>query len=247
MACLDYKDQLTGAALESLAPGEGAHGEAAHRDAMPAPLQDVDLRAHLNSCAACAAEFARTRLLLSAIDRGIEASVGGEPSPEMMARFRRRISEEPAPHSWIGMWIPVAAAALAVAAFLWLGIRSGPRHTWPASSHEAAANSAPAQTPRGPESNTATANLAPPVPSHVGASRALKPGGRLDVLVPPGQMAAVLELQAALRNGSVEPSSIVPDQEDPGAPLDIARLKISPLEFPKLDAAEADAKNSVNR
>ena len=60
-------------------------------------------------------------------------------------------------------------------------------------------------------------------------------------------MAAVLELQAALRNGSVEPSSIVPDQEDPGEHLDIARLKISPLEFPKLDAAEADAKNSVNR
>jgi hypothetical protein len=237
MACLDYKNQLTDAALASLAPGEGAR------------QNDGGLRAHLDACADCAAEFARTRLLLSAIDRGVEASVAAEPSPEMMARFRRRIAEEPAPHSWTGTWIPVVAAALAVAvaAFLWLGIRTGPRRTLPATSHENAANSASAQTPRPAQENGASARLAPPILSHVAASRALKPGGKLDVLVPPGQMAAVLELQAALKNGSVDPSSVAPDQEDPGAPLDIARLKISPLEFPALDAAEEHPQGSGNR
>jgi hypothetical protein len=228
MDCLNYKNQLADAALASLAPGEGAR------------QNDGSLRAHLDACADCAAEFARTRLLLSAIDRGVAASVAAEPSPEMMARFRRRVAEEPALHSWIGSWIPVAAAALAVAiaAFLWLGIRTGPRRALPAASHETAANSSPAQTPGRAQENGASATLAPPVSSHAAASRALKPGGKLDVLVPPGQMAAVLELQAALKNGSVDPSSVAPDQEDPGAPLDIARLKIVPLEFPALDAAE---------
>lgn len=242
MDCRGYKDQLTDAALGSFAPGEGARR-----------TEDDELSAHLAACAACAAEFARARLLLSAIDRGLEASVGAEPSAEMMARFRRRIAEEPAPHPGIGMWIPVAAAALAVAlaAFLWLGIRPGPRRTLPANTHEAVAKSTPAQPPRRPETNAASAKLAPPVeqpvPSRPGASRTLKPAGKLDVLVPPGQMAAVLELQAALRNGSVDPSSIVPDREKLGEPLDIARLKISPLDFPKLDAGEEHSQDSVNR
>src|SRR4029077_11327226 len=238
MDCLDYKNQLTDAALASLATSEGAR------------QNDGGLRAHLDACADCAAEFARTRLLLSAIDRGVEASVAAEPSPEMMARLRRRIAEEPAPHSWMGTWIPVVAAALAVAiaAFLWLGIRTGPRRALPATSHEAAAHPASAQPPRRAQENGASATLAPPVSSRAAANRALKPGGKLDVLVPPGQMAAVLELQAALKNGSVDPSSVAPDQEDPGAPLYIARLKISPLEFPALDAAEEQhPKDSGNR
>jgi anti-sigma factor RsiW len=239
MDCHDYKDLLTDAALESLTHGDAARAEA--------PRHDVELRAHLAACAACAAEFARLRLLLSAIDRGIVAGVRAEPGPEMMARVRRRIAEEPAPHPGIGMWIPVAAAALAVAlaAFLWLGIRPGPRRTVPATAHEVVANSTPA--PRRAEASAGSANVAPPVASHAGVSRTLKPAGKLDVLVPPGQMAAVLELQASLRSGRVDPSSVMPDKEEFGAPLDIARLRISPLEFPKLDAGDQDARDSVNR
>jgi hypothetical protein len=231
MDCLHYKDQLTDAALGSLA-------------------SQHELSTHLDACTACAAELARVRLLLSAIDRGVEASVRAEPSPEMMARFRRRIAEEPAPHVEIGMWVPVAAAlAVTVAAFLWLGIRPGLRRIAPASSHEAAVKSTPAQPPRRAEAGAASANVAPPVASHSGASRALKPAGRLDVLVPPGQMAAALQLQAALRNGRVDPSSVVADadKEELGEPLDIARLKIPPLEFPKLDAGEEHPQDSVNR
>ncbi|HEV3254117.1 MAG TPA: hypothetical protein VG033_06905 [Candidatus Acidoferrales bacterium] len=238
MACLDYKNRLTDAALASLATGEGAR------------QNDGGLRAHLDACADCAAEFARTRLLLSAIDRGVEASVAAEPSPEMMARFRRRIAEEPAPHSWTGTWIPVVAAALAVAvaAFLWLGIRTAPHSIAPAASGELVTHSTPAQTPSRAQENGASARLTPPVSSRLSASRALKPGGKLDVLVPPGQMAAILELQAALKNGSVDPSSIASYKEDTGEPLDIARLKISPLEFPALDAAEEQhPKDSGNR
>jgi anti-sigma factor RsiW len=247
MDCLDYKDQLTDAALESLVHGEAAHCEGARWRAG----DTEELNAHLARCAACAAEFARVRLLLSAIDHSLEASVRAEPSPEMMARFRRRIAEEPAPQPGIGMWTPVAAAALAVAvaAFLWLGIRPGPRHIAPASSREFVAKSTRAQPPRRVEASAASANVAPPVASRPGASHALKPAGRLDVLVPPGQMAAALQLQAAMRNGRVDPSSIVAgaDKAELGEPLDIASLKIPPLEFPKLDAGEEDAKDSVNR
>ena len=241
MDCLHYKDQLTDAALASLAHGEAARWRAGDAE---------ELNAHLASCVACAAELARVRLLLSAIDRGVEASVRAEPSPEMMARVRRRIAEEPAPHAGIGMWIPVAATlAVTVAAFLWLGIRPGPRRIAPASSHEVAVKSTPAQPPRRAEAGAASANVAPPVAAHPGVSRALKPAGRLDVLVPPGQMAAALQLQAALRNGRVDPSSVVADadKEELGEPLDIARLKIPPLEFPKLDAGEEHPQDSVNR
>jgi anti-sigma factor RsiW len=237
MACLDYKNQLTDAALALLAPGEGAS------------QNDSGLRAHLDACADCAAEFARTRLLLSAIDRGVAASVSPEPSPEMMARLRRRIAEEPAPHFWTGTWIPVVAAALAVAvaAFLWLGIRTATHSIAPAASGELVTHSTPGQAPRRAQENGASARLAPPASSHLATSRALKPGGKLDVLVPPGQMAAVLELQAALKNGSVDPSSIASDKDELGEALDIARLKISPLEFPALDAAEEHPKDSGNR
>jgi hypothetical protein len=256
MDCLDYKDLLTDAALASPAHGDAAprRADAPRRSATPRSLRgEEELFAHLAVCADCAAEFARVRLLLSAIDRNLEASVSAEPSPEMMARVRRRIADEPAPHPGIGIWVPVAAAALAVAlaAFLWLGIRPGPRRTSPMSSHDAVAKSTPSPPPQRLEANPESARLAPPVeqpvPSRPGASRTLKPAGKLDVLVPPGQMAAVLELQAALRSGRVDPSSVVPDGEEFGAPLDIARLKISPLDFPKLDAGEEHPQDSVNR
>ncbi len=49
----------------------------------------------------------------SAIDREIERALAVEPSPEFMARVRRRIANEPTPTAWRAPWVVLAIGAMA--------------------------------------------------------------------------------------------------------------------------------------
>jgi len=90
---------------------------------------EEDARAHLASCAACAATLAEEQALFAAIDNGVARIVNSEAPPSLLPRVReavvrKRVAPRGFLHGWL--WIPAAATvALVIALFLPRGDRHG--------------------------------------------------------------------------------------------------------------------------
>jgi len=192
--------------------------------------RQAEFAAHLAVCAGCRAALERERRLLAAIDIAIAASVAAEPSPEFAARVRQRLEQEGllAP-LWFSSWVPAAAVAFVLVAVVvaWLAWRRPvvPGTREPASAAEVVSRARPS----GPTEQSATPRGATPARGHL--KQVVAQVAEPEVLVPPGQHEAVLQLYAALRSGRVDPASLVA----PSAPLEPAELKIAPLEVIKLE------------
>lgn len=219
MGCKPYQEILTDAALGALESS-----------------REAELAAHLARCEACRVALDRERRLLAAINLGIEASVSAEPSPEFLARVRRRFEEERLPmRMWFSGWVPIAVGALAALALVtvWIARRSamGPVAT-------ETAQTAPSQQPSATEGNRAT--------EKVGAELVSLPGGHATrqlttratdpkALAPPGEQAAVLRLYEAVQKRSIDTASLLasPVPSEPYslefAPLEVASLEIRPM------------------
>ncbi len=204
--------------------------------------RQAEFAAHLAVCAGCHAALERERRLLAAIDIGIAASVAAEPSPEFAARVRQRLEQKSlSARSRFSTWVPATAVALVVLGVVavWLARRrpvvpgtpeppavaSQQRPTVTAPAAEAASRARPSR----PTEQAATPRGATPARGHL--KQVVAQVAEPEVLVPPGQHEAVLQLYAALRSGRVDPASLVA----PSAPLEPAELKIAPLEVPKLE------------
>ncbi len=219
MDCKRYKKDLAAAALGALEP-----------------RREAEFAAHLASCAACRAALGDERRLLHIIDRGVAASVAAEPSAEFAARVRRRLDQEPVPaHSWFARWVPAAAGALAVLALvaLWLARRppvlpgtAEPPRTAGGQQRPSREEPAPAELPVEQAATPRGKGSAIHLKRHV-AVRTARP----EVLVLPGQRAAVLQFYEAVGSGRVDTASLLV----PPLPLAPAKLEILPLEVAKLD------------
>jgi hypothetical protein len=206
-------------------------------------LPDPDLAAHLETCAACRAELEAQRALFGAIDQGVADLVAGSPPEDFAAHVRQRIAQEAIkPRSWIAGWIPVTAAALALIFFVTLWVtRRGP-----AAPNEAKEKSSPSQIGRPPrEPQMAGEVPAEPSPAGVSGARRIRPPqeGQMaarrepEVLVPPGQMAAVMQLYSSVWNGKADGASLMAQAapiEESLKPLQTPELKIPPLEIERL-------------
>jgi anti-sigma factor RsiW len=219
MGCKPYKEILTDAALGALEPS-----------------RETEFAAHLARCEACRAALDRERHLLAAINFGIEASVAAEPSPEFLARMRRRLEEEQLPmRLWFSGWVPIAVGALAALALVtvWIARRSavGPVAT-------ETAQTAPSQQPLATKGNSATEKVRAELESLPGGhatrqltTRATDPRA----LAPPGEQAAVLRLYEAVQKRSIDTASLLasPVPSEPSslefAPLEVASLEIRPM------------------
>ena len=220
MDCRRFSEKLADAALE------------------PGKVRNVGLAAHLETCATCQRELEAQRRLAQAVDLGLTAAVSAEPSPAFATGVRARLAAEPAPRgSWFTGWVPVAAGALAVLVLMviWFARQEG-QEPVPGPHQEVSREAAHQPVIESDKAHVAAARGEMPVRQNresrpkgapaVRAARIREP----EVIVPPGQREAVLRFYTVLWSGRVELSALL---VKPG-PLEIAELKIMPLEVPEL-------------
>jgi negative regulator of sigma E activity len=225
MSCERFKTRLTNFAL-----GEG----------------DPELRAHLENCATCRAELETQRALLASIDRGVASMVSAESSGDFAAHVRRRIAQEStAPRPWFAGWVPVTAVALALVVLVSvLTIGRPPRPPQSAGvtpptpvvgPQEKPREIAPPDTARAAVPHSVAVVSRPPRPAQSAANR------EPEVLVPRGEMAAVMRLYNANWEGKADGTSLLAEAKsvsDSLKPMAIAELKITALEVAPLESGE---------
>jgi hypothetical protein len=228
MICERYRAWISDAALHALQPA-----------------REAEFSDHVRVCAGCHAELERMQKLVAAVDAGVCAIVAGEPSLALAARVRQRIAEETAAPQWrITSWIPVAAGALALLALvsIWLIRREAARHPEVAS-HGTAERSAKAVSravpPRQPQlASRETPRLARSPHSHRPAALAgarLETGREPEILVPAEEWNGVASLYSTMQTGRVDGTVLVASAKGLDKPLVMDRLKIAPIEIPKLE------------
>ena len=195
--------------------------------------QQAELRAHASCCAACARELEAARALATAIKGTIETMVSGEPRPEFAARLRARLSAEQEPSRWsrvprFAVGAGLAAAALLAALLIRAPMREPARPASAAGGQQTIgpgpAVSAPfARAERLPEASDSRAKVRA---ARAGRSTALP----FEVLVPPNQLAAALELNDAVNAGRVDGERLVELAQQPASPLKWESLEIEPLD-----------------
>jgi hypothetical protein len=241
-SCKKYGNWMTDAALGELAPG-----------------RERELMAHIAGCEGCRKTYTQARQFAATVDRGVESLVAGEPSPHFAARLRAQIADErPAPRfAWL-TWKP-AAAALAVAAVIALffvfrapAYRNPARRT-PKSGSDSVGTAASAASP--------VTNLPAESQAYLHAHRSLSarvPTGRgrtgevtvarllprrhaarransaePEVIVPPGQLEAIMQLVAEVRSGRIDGKQLIAAQKQMDKPLEIDSIEIPPLAKPQ--------------
>jgi hypothetical protein len=223
MNCRRYQKWIPDAALGALAPAHAA-----------------ELAAHAAACSGCREALERERQLHRALDRELTDWLRAEPSPQLAAAVRRRLAGHPAAAARGWRWIPITAGALAAAALvLWLiprTVEAPPVAVEPPAPATQAAEIRPAEPAAPPE-----------VPGRVRererTARAAAPVEPADeVIVPPGQWQAAVQLYRASRSGRLDADSVVAEPtplEARIADLRMSLLEIVPLEpEPGRDAPE---------
>ncbi|HXB56891.1 MAG TPA: hypothetical protein VN461_19165 [Vicinamibacteria bacterium] len=206
--------------------------------ALGAPLS-VELESHLEGCLSCRAALGEEESLLRAIDQGLAAGLGIEPSPTFPARVRRGAENDHA-----RSWLPLAAGMAALAVGVGLLIRGGGNDR-PLGEPTLVIPSATRAARPVPPETSAPPPRAVPFPAVTPGARPAK--GEPVVLVPPGQELALLHFREALRGREISPTSLLAAEEAGQAPLEPAELGVPPLEVKALPAPEpqpGDAENT---
>lgn len=216
MDCTHYKNRLKEAALE------------------PASLaQEADLRAHVEACPGCRAEFERLQLFLSAMGQAVTQSSEGELAPGFAARVRQRAAEQPASTwRWFPGWAPVSAvAALAVILLaIWTRLPQEPPEAPPVIPPVIA--TAPKQPP---------VEAGPPSPTTVtvaqAARRPVEGGPRtLVVLIPRDEQEGLRQfIRATQGSRAVAAGSPEARAEKLALPVQSAELAITPLALERVE------------
>ena len=222
------------------------------------PSHERELLSHAGECDACREAYQRARELAALVDRGVESLVAGEPSPHFTSRLRARIADErpDARFTW-PTWKPLTAglATAATVAALWVFL--APSHKkLPSKSTLPALNIASAvpvevptptkPTTKAPESDRlyTTERL-----RHSGTQFAAQQRhsirrrhspGEPEVLVPPGQLAAVMQLVSDIRAGRIDAKKLVAEQaelrDEMQKPIDIPPIEVKPIEVPPVSS-----------
>jgi len=204
------------------------------------PTQEAELLAHAGECDACREAYRHAREVAAAVDRGVEALVSGELSPFFAARLRARVAAERVnPRSnWI-VWAPVAAGVLAAGALLLIVMIRSPQQVTPSAALVAAPT-----IPSNPLGVAKTLHaLVPARDSLQGAASAstrYAKGSRTsgtEILVPPGQLAAAIQLRDAVYRGHVDGEQLAAAETQIAKPLEVQPIEITPLESSDADSA----------
>lgn len=191
---------------------------------------EENARAHLASCAACAAAFAEEQALFAAIDNGVARIVNSEMPPSLLPRVREAVAQERiAPGGFLRGWVWIPAAATAALAIAVLLPRSFHQPVLPpvqnvqqpssgvAISAEPFRASAPSLI-QAPAHKTRRTSSAHSSPVEVLVSRQEEAGLK--------QYAAVLRTRRDIANALIESSA--------NASMEIQPLEIASMEWPEL-------------
>jgi hypothetical protein len=222
MACRRYRD-----ALVELAAGAPAA---------------AGLEEHLAGCDECRAELASLRRALGAVDAGLAELATAEPAPGFDARLRAAVSaaEAAADRTGLRLWPAlVAAAAVLVAVALVVGRAPQPAVRPAPGRDPRAARVEPTPTlplPEPPAPAPASGRAAPaPSRAAVAASGSREP----EVLVPPGQVEALVRLASFVQRERLAPPGLLSTGQPPADLAVPPPIDIRPLEIVPLDPAEA--------
>jgi hypothetical protein len=233
MTCQRFHNWIKDAAVDSLDPGRKAK-----------------LTAHLTNCASCQEFFGEEQWLIGAIDRGLRERLNREPAPDVVARVRIRLAEEGDQSRsrvrWgFGAWVPAYAVGVPVLVLLIIAIWSLNR---PATPWQVAFVTTPTAHVHGTTSEEQTKEtfirLSGPIRGR--GSRRLSAatqgnefektaGERLSpdmqVLVQPGQWAAIAQLSQTMRAGGTFRSSPLGEIAEQEQPIELGPFAIKAIEI----------------
>jgi hypothetical protein len=231
MACEPYKNALMEAAATGAEP-------------------QAELRAHLESCAACRFTFAEEQYLFSSIDAGLHATANSSVPASLLPRVRAIIAEEAASkRGWTPSLLALAGAAAMIIAFvaalsLW--------HTRVEQSPVMTATNANSPAPRVPPPQARDLSAAPPAssnfvpPSRVArtrnpASRESRASGNAmpEVLVPRDQEALLVSYAEEWNMRKRAPLAAANSDATNLPPLQIAPIQIAQLDVKLLTEEQA--------
>ena len=198
MACEKYANWISDAALDR-----------------PHRKREAALLLHVSVCPTCAEKLRHAQSLRSLVDRGVEATVAGDPSPQFVARVRSRIATAPAPgRATLPGWAPAGIVAASLAVLLAVWALRAPRKS---SGHFAiVASQAPVVIVH-EQARPAIPPLNHAPPRSKRSARSSEP----EVLVPPGQLALALQLSQGLVSGRMNGEALFAAQKEFEKPVEI--------------------------
>jgi hypothetical protein len=237
MACEKYtaqmKDLIADAAFGALAPG-----------------REPEFLAHAAECGSCREAYKHAREVAAFVDRGVESLVNGAPSPHFNTRLRARITAEPASARFHWTAWATAASALAFTTILLILLTHGGHALNPRTTIPVAGQSQPSSPPSVAldlPSQPAATELPPSPRLHQVIRRAVPRSNEPEVLVQPGEFAAVLQYADALRSGRIDGEQIVAAQQLLDEPLEVAPIEIPLLDAPSNESGAAKPSENSGR
>jgi len=183
------------------------------------------------------------------IDRGIESLVSGQPSPHFNSRLRARIAEDTSASrlTW-RTWAPIAGCAFTLAALLFVLILRAPYGNSPLPDRNSATIVSPPR-PAAPTPVSSPQNEPPRTavhhPTHLRSNSHLDAQpSQPEVIVPPGEFAAVMQFADAVRSGRIDGPQLVAADERANAPMEIKSMEIAPLTPPPTDISQDASEDS---
>jgi anti-sigma factor RsiW len=219
--CEKYSDWITDSATGGLAPN-----------------REPELLAHAAECDACREAYNHAREIAAFVDRGVESLVSAEPSAQFHTRLRARIAAEriAARPNWAG-WAPMAAGVFALAALLLILVLRTQRPNSPSIANNTEPASLSLQPSNRPSPSTTQNSPAAPNARRRTTPKHPKSPSQPEIIVPPGQLAAITQFAAAIRSGHIDGDKLLAAEEQTNAPLEIKPLEIVPLVPPQPDVA----------
>jgi len=218
MDCEKYAEHLTACALGQSPPA----------------LQS-ELAAHIAGCVACRQAYERAQCAADLVNRGMKALVAGEPSPQFAARLRARVADERhTGNFWAGRFPIVASVLLCVTLAAIVAVAHFRHGGEPA-----------------PEPNAAS--VLPPAPSNMNALARPRPSLREararesrsyarrstaaqpEVLVAPGQMAALARFDEALQQYQAAGAHAIAQPDDTDEIMKIEQLQVPPIQVKAIE------------
>ena len=202
--------------------------QAALSEAAAGGEPEAKLARHLETCVSCGAELQRLRTVVLQLERQLEAELAVEVPAELAARVRQRLAEVPPSHGVSFVWAGAAGLALAlVVAFALVVARSGvPIRAPEATRLQKWSNRRPPSLAQADRETSVMVSTPPTEPTPAPPAPT-----QPDVLVPPGQEAAILVFHQRSRDGR-----LILSVKRSAKPLaDSPRLHISPLESTPLE------------
>ncbi|MEO6078436.1 MAG: hypothetical protein ABIQ86_01470 [Steroidobacteraceae bacterium] len=223
MACARYNDALSGVAAGGPVP--------------------AGLDAHLTGCAHCRSELALLRQVLDTADQELGQLSVAEPSAGHVPRIRAAVNESASDPAWraraVWFWPSLAtAAALVMTLMLFVENRSSPE---PIAAIEPQGSRSPAAAPvpepvRETVVATTTEERVIAAPSQLRTRRRITPK-EPQVLVPPGESRALIELIALVNRERIAPESLSASGEPSADLAGLTPITLQPIEIVPLDQA----------